>query len=374
MSFKFAIALALLPASALFALDLNGTWQGYSNNPDTKESRRTVIKIASSDENPIKLNFYAPDLTYLVFPGTITVKGSALKMTIPGIGATWTGKLSADGTTLTGTLDGFSVLVTWTLKRVPPEEEWPLRKPPVPARPLSSADPAFEVATIKPSNPDGPGRGGGAEGGGIVMRGTSLANLLRLVYDIHPNQIIGAPAWVTSDRYDIIAKVEGDGTPTQDQLKIMVAKLLADRFQLAFHREQKELPVYSVTVAKSGVRITKNELKNDAVGVIFRGPGSVAFNNAAMDDLCRMLQTAALDRPVVNKTGLSGKYDFTLIWTPEQLLNAPANVNALQSPDKAEPPPDIYVAVQQQLGLKIDAAKLSTEVLVIDKVEKPSDN
>jgi uncharacterized protein (TIGR03435 family) len=373
MSVKLAIALALLPATALFALDLTGTWQGYSNNPDTKESRRTVIKIASSDENPIKLNFYAPDLTYLVFPGTITVKGSALKMTIPGIGATWQGKLSADGTTLTGTLDGFSVLVTWTLKRVKPEEEWALRKPPVPARPLTSADPAFEVATIKPSNPDGPGRGG-AEGGGIVMRGTSLANLLRFVYDIHPNQIIGAPTWVTSDRYDIIAKVEGDATPTQDQLKIMVGKLIADRFQLAFHREQKELPVYSVTVAKSGVKITKNELKNDAVGVIFRGPGSVAFNNAAMDDLCRMLQTAALDRPVVNKTGLSGKYDFTLIWTPEQLLTAPANVNALQSPDKAELPPDIYGAMQQQLGLKIDAAKLSTEVLVIDKVEKPSDN
>ena len=73
---KRALALALLP-SALFALDLTGTWQGYSNNPDTKESRRTVIKIASSDENPIKLNFYAPDLTYLVFPGTITVKGAA---------------------------------------------------------------------------------------------------------------------------------------------------------------------------------------------------------------------------------------------------------------------------------------------------------
>src|SRR5580658_4695332 len=99
MSIKLAIALALLPATALFAIDLNGTWQGYSNNPETKESRKTVIKISSSDENPIKLNFYAPDLTYLVFPGTITVKGAVIKMSIPGIGATWQGKLSADGAT-----------------------------------------------------------------------------------------------------------------------------------------------------------------------------------------------------------------------------------------------------------------------------------
>jgi uncharacterized protein (TIGR03435 family) len=349
MSIKLAIALALLPATALFALDLTGTWQGYSNNPDTKEQRRTVIKISSSDENPVKLNFYAPDLTYLVFPGTIIVKGSAIKMSIPGIGATWQGKLSADGATLTGTLEGFSVPVTWTLKRVPPSEEWALRKPPVPARPLTDADPAFEVATIKPSNPDGPGRGGGAEGGGIVLRNTSVADLMKFAYDIHPNQIIGAPAWVTSDRYDITAKVEGNGTPTPDQLKIMLRRLLAERFQLAFHREQKELPVYTLTVAKSGAKITKNELKTETSGVIFRAVGSVALNNSPMDEFCRMLQTAALDRPVVNQTGLPGKYDFTLIWTPEQLLNTPANVNALASPEKAEPPPDIYGAVQQQL-------------------------
>jgi uncharacterized protein (TIGR03435 family) len=373
MSFKLAIALALLPASTLFAIDLNGTWQGYSNNPETKESRKTVIKIASSDENPIKLNFYAPDLTYLVFPGTITVKGAVIKMSIPGIGATWQGKLSADGTTLTGTLEGMSVPVTWTMSRVKPEEEWPLRKPPVPVRPLVSADPAFEVATIKPSNPDGPGRGG-AEGGGVALRNISPVYLITLVYDIHPNQLIGAPAWVTSDRYDITAKVEGDATPTQDQLKIMLGKLLADRFQLAFHREQKELSVYSLNVAKSGAKITKNELKNDALGVIFRGLGSFAFNNATMDDLCRTLQTAALDRPVVNKTGLAGKYDFTLVWTPEQLLSAPPNPNSLAGPEKANTPPDIYAAVQQQLGLKLDAVKLSTEVLVVDKVAKPSDN
>jgi hypothetical protein len=111
-------------------------------------------------------------MTYLVFPGTTTVKGAAIKMSIPGIGATWQGKLSADGTTLTGTLDGMAVPVIWTLKRVNSDEEWALRKPPVPVRPLVSADPAFEVATIKPSNPDGPGRGG-AEGGGIAMRNTS---------------------------------------------------------------------------------------------------------------------------------------------------------------------------------------------------------
>jgi uncharacterized protein (TIGR03435 family) len=108
--------------------------------------------------------------------------------------------------------------------------------------------------------------------------------------------------------------------------------------------------------------------------VIFRGPGSVLLNNVTMDDLAKMLQTAALDRPVVNQTGISGKYDFSLVWTPDQLLAAAPNPNALAPADKADAPPDLHTAIQEQLGLRIDAAKLRIEVLVMDRVEKPSEN
>ena len=92
---------------------------------------------------------------------------------------------------------------------------------------------------------------------------------------------------------------------------------MADRFQLAFHKEQRELPVYTLSVAKGGAKISKNDGKNETTGVIFRGPGSVLLNDVSMDDFCRMLQNAALDRPVVNQTGLSGNYDFSLVWTPD---------------------------------------------------------
>jgi uncharacterized protein (TIGR03435 family) len=126
-------------------------------------------------------------------------------------------------------------------------------------------------------------------------------------------------------------------------------------------------------VAKSGLKISKNAPNNETTGVIFRGPGSVLLNNVTMDDFCKMLQSAAVDRPVINQTGLSGNYDFSLVWTPDQALGGAPNPNALAS-GGTDALPGVYEATQQQLGLKIDATKLRVEVLVMDKVEKPSDN
>jgi uncharacterized protein (TIGR03435 family) len=372
---KLSIALAILPASGLFAQDLTGTWQGISKNPDTREELRTVLKI--TDGNPIKANFYSIDQTYLVFPATITVQGGVVKMSIPGIGATYQAKLSADGDTMTGTLKGFSVPVTWTLKRLTAADQaWSIPKPPPPAKPLVTADPVFEVASIKLSRPDAAGRGGRGvrlQGGNLLAVNWTLMDLATFAYDVHAHQVIGAPAWSTTEKYDITAKVEGEGQPSQEQLRIMLRKLLADRFQLAFQKEQRELPVYSLTVAKSGLKISKNAPNNETTGVIFRAPGSVLLNNVTMDDFCKMLQSAAVDRPVINQSGLSGQYDFSLVWTPDQVLSGAPNPNAL-APGGADTLPDVYTATQQQLGLKIDATKLRVEVLVLDKVEKPSEN
>jgi uncharacterized protein (TIGR03435 family) len=368
-------ALAIFSLSGLLAEDLAGIWQGTVKNPDTKEELRTVLKIASSDGDPIKGNFYSIDQTYLVFPATLTIQASVVKLSIPGIGATYQGKLSADGNTLTGTLKGFSIPITWTMKRISADEAWAIPKPPEPVRPMpADADPAFEVATIKPRSPDAVGRGVRVENASVSLLNMTLMDVVTLAYDVHAQQIIGAPAWSTADRYDISGKAEPEGQPNTEQVKVMLRKLLADRFHLAFHREQRELPVYSVSVAKGGPKISKNDGKNQTTGVIFRGPGSVLLNNVTMDDFCKMLQNAALDRPVVNQTGLSGKYDFSLVWTPDQLQTAAPNPNALAPGERADVPPGVYEAAQQQLGLRIDAARLRTEVLVLDKVEKPSQN
>jgi uncharacterized protein (TIGR03435 family) len=153
----------------------------------------------------------------------------------------------------------------------------------------------------------------------------------------------------------------------------MLRKLLVDRFQLAFHGDRQELPVYTINVAKGGLKISKSLTKGETPFMVFPRPGNLASNNVSMADFCKLFQRGFLDRPVVDQTGLTGRYDFTLVWTPDQLRAAAPNPNAL-APAVADPAPDLFTATQQQLGLKIDAAKLRIEVLVIDKAEKPSEN
>ena len=193
------------------------------------------------------------------------------------------------------------------------------------------------------------------QGANISLLNMTLMDLVTLAYDAHVHQIIGLPAWSTAQRYDITGKAAPEGQPNAEQLKVMLRKLLADRFHLIFRKDQRKLPVYAVSVAKGGAKISKNTGKNETTGVIFRGPGSVLLNDVSMDDFCKMLQNSALDRPVVNQTSLSGTYDFSLVWTPDQLQTAVPNLNSLAPGDKADTPPDIYTATQQQLGLKIYA-------------------
>ena len=219
------VLLAILSIGCGVAQDVTGIWQGKVTNPDTQQELRTVLKIASSDGNPIKGNFYSIDQTYLVFPATLTIQSGVVKMSIPGIGATYQGKLGPDGNTLTGTVKGFSSPVAWNMKRVSEAEAWPLLKPPDPPKPMAAdADPAFEVATVKPSNPDATGRGIRVRGGDVSLLNWKLMDLVTFAYDLHPHQVIGAPAWSTSDRFDISGKAEPEGEPSQDQVRVMFSQ------------------------------------------------------------------------------------------------------------------------------------------------------
>ena len=366
------VALALLPG-ALAAQDLKGIWQGTVRNPDTQQELRTVVKIASSEGDPIKANFYSIDQTYLVFPATIALKGANVKMNIPGIGAVYDAKLSADGGTMNGTVKGFSVPAPWILKRVPEDQAWAIPQPPKPARPMAAdADPAFEAAAIKLTPPDTRGRRINAENITLTVSNYTLMDLITFVYQVHPHQVIGLPAWATTEHFDITGKPDQEGQPNQDQWRIMLRKLLADRFQFKFKTEKRELPLYSLTLAKGGSKISKNDPKNPTNGIIFRAPGSVLFNNVNMEDFCRMLQSSAVDRPVLDQTGIMGKYDFSLVWSPDQPNAPPVNPNAL-APLGADLPPDLFTAIQQQLGLRLEAGKLPIDVMAVEKAEKPSE-
>ena len=241
----------------------------------------------------------------------------------------------------------------------------------------ANADPSFDVATIKPND-------SGAtsmqalfiNGRNFSTRASSLVDLIAFAYEVQKKQIVGGADWMDKDRYDIAATIDTEGSPSPAQTRIMIRKLLADRFKLTFHKDKRELSAYVLTVSKSGSKLKETELKGSLPGFGLRPTAagiSIPVRNAAMDDFAQFLQSLIVDRPVVNQTALAARYDFVLTFTPDdsQFNGHPPPQPA--KTDATETAPSLFEAVQQ-LGLKLDAQKTQVDVIAIDHVEKPSAN
>src|SRR5579862_6649296 len=191
---------------------------------------------------------------------SIKQSGSGVKITVPAINGTYEGSLSADGNTITGTWTQGAPRPL-TLVKVTPTTAWTIPEPlPPPKMMDEKAKPEFEVATIKPSDPNLRGWGITVNRSGVLSTlNTNLSDLIKFAYDMHPKQVIGAPAWANYDKFDISEKPDVPGMPSVNQMKAMLQKLLADRYNLKFHNEKKELSVYAITVAKGGEKIKKEE-------------------------------------------------------------------------------------------------------------------
>ena len=239
----------------------------------------------------------------------------------------------------------------------------------------ADASPEFEVATIKPATPDRPGKAFMVRGRQFSTINTTLNDLITFAYGIHAKQITGGPSWMETEKFDLAAQPGGEGQPNDKQWKGMVQKLLADRYKLTFHRDKKELGVYAIVVGKNGPKLTKSEGNPSGLpGLFFRGLGVLPATNATMADFAGVLQGAVLDRPVIDQTGLTGRWDFTLTWTPDEFQFGGMGAKIPPPTNKAAAPPDLFTAFQEQLGLKLESTKAPAEVFVIDRVAKPTDN
>ena len=203
----------------------------------------------------------------------------------------------------------------------------------------------------------------------------SVSNLIMIAYAIHPRQLINAPDWIEKDRYDILRKPDVEGQPNNRQMRALFQKLLADRFGMKFHYEKKELSVYTIVVGKAGAKLIASEEdpKRDPT-MFFYGPGKFVAKNVTIVDFAGLLQGGVLDRPVVDQTGLAGRYDFGLVYRPDQPLIGGGRGDNPPPPSDQDALDDIYGAVQQQLGLRLEASKTQTDVIVVDHLEKPSEN
>jgi uncharacterized protein (TIGR03435 family) len=368
-----------LQAGVLFGQTFTGTWQGALKIPQARNGElRTVIKISTTEADKLAAVFYSIDQGgQPANAATVTANGPSLKLTFPQMNGTYEGKLSPDGKTIDGTWSQGNALPL-VLTKATSDTAWTIPDPPPPPKMMDpNAQPSFEVATIKPSNPDQPGWGIGVNQSGMInTRNTTLADLIKFAYDAHPKQVFGAPAWFDTDKFDLTAKPDKPGIPTVNQMKVMMQKLLEDRFSLTFHREKRELTAYTVTVAKGGEKIQKET--NVAIPVPgFGGPPQRGFfvRNATMAEFASVLQAQFLDQPVVDQTALGAtRYTFTIKFTPDPGMGLFGAPQAPPPPTDSEAPPDIYAAMEQQLGLHIQKTRAPVDVMILDKVEKPSQN
>ena len=240
--------------------------------------------------------------------------------------------------------------------------------------PMTAQDPSFAVATLKPTDPAKPGKYFRVFGHTYETHGTSLADLIQVAYGVNPKQIVNAPAWVRDEKFDLHAIPDAEGDPSGKQWLTMMRKLLTDRFGLALHHEQQPLSTYVLTITKDGAKnLTPSQSTRPLPSLEFNRTANglvLPARNAAMSQFCQMLQQSVLDRPVVDHTGLTGNFDFTLTFTPD---DSQSNGHPPETPTTSDAP-GLFDALQQQLGLKLTAEKLPTDVLVIDHVQEPTPN
>jgi uncharacterized protein (TIGR03435 family) len=231
---------------------------------------------------------------------------------------------------------------------------------------FAAAAQSFAAASIKPSaaavqfERDGKTE---TSPGNLRMRDVTVGTCIKWAYDVQDSQISG-PEWIQSERFDIIAK--SDEPVPVSRLKLMLQALLADRFGLRFHRQTKELRSYAMTLSKSGHEL--HESASDAIPSRQNSATSTIAKAMTMKEFGDFL-AGPLRTPVVDMTGLSGRYDFVLDFTPY----IPEGEQAMK-PDYANTNGIIIAALQGELGLKLESKKESVDVLVIDHVEKPSQN
>lgn len=250
----------------------------------------------------------------------------------------------------------------------------------------------FEVASIKQNKSDNPRVFFMFSPNGFTATKVSLQMLIGTAYGVEENRISGAPSWANSEKYDIEAKMdssvaddlrklsEDQRTPARQR---MLQALLADRFKLRLRRENKDLPVYELVIAKNGPKLHKaktgdtytNGVKDSdgrpaGTGTWINGDNIIG-QGIPISDLVEEL-SQRLGRTVVDKTGLGGRYDFELKWTPDESQGA--MFRGPESPQADISGPSIFTAIQQQLGLRLESKKGHVEILVIDHVERPSEN
>lgn len=233
----------------------------------------------------------------------------------------------------------------------------------------SASKESFEVAAIKPADPNARGSSSNSDRRLVTIKNWTLKRLVQRAFNVEDYQVTGGPNWLDSYRFNISAKVDESepelrGKEAQTRIAAMLRSLLEDRFDFQFHRETKILSVYNLVAAKSGFKLTA--VKDTGSHSTNSNNGRLTATCIDMPDLAVFL-TGLVERPVLDASGISGVFDFKLEWSREE--------SVVKTADGNEPAgPSIFTALQEQLGLKLESGKSPVEIVVVDHAEKPTEN
>lgn len=228
------------------------------------------------------------------------------------------------------------------------------------------AKPGFDVVTVKPTPPEERSQGFQIRGSHVKLVRETVQSMIMFAYGVHGRQIVDAPGWVSTDTFDVDGVPDVEGEPSFPQFQGLVKQLLASRFGLRTHGSKREISYYALRLAAGGAKVQKSASPEaespDQTGDGGPGGQTMKFTNNSMDEFALGMQYFT-DRPMVNETGLAGRYDFTLQWMPDQM-----------KVQNAETAPGLFTAVREQLGLELKPAKAPVSVMVVDAVERPGAN
>ena len=369
---------AVAAAQTASTTDLTGSWQGTldASASAANKAQRIVLKVGHGGDaasGSVKsawqgVEYSIDDKTY-GYEGRNTTamsfEGGVVRFAIAPIGVTYEGRLGADGKSIAGQWVEGGQAHSLDLVRANGDAAWAI--PEEDKAMAKDADPDWEVVMVRPADPNQMNSGFQFHVRDQEVQRKTVQDMLLVGYGLDKSQIVNAPDWVRSEVWDAKGFANVPGQPSLTQFQGMIQKLVVERFGLKYHTEQRELPVYAITVARDGPKMQKSA--GDPNGIpseTDNGNGVEAgmqATNMNVGELALMLKFF-MDRPIVDQTRLAGRYDFQLKWTTDE-SKAPADGSAR---------PSIFTAMQEQLGLKLEPVKTKIDVMVIDKIERPGAN
>jgi uncharacterized protein (TIGR03435 family) len=362
------IAALLFTATPLHAQSIAGSWQGTLSAPSSNSSVRVVFAIQKNPDGTLRGGMKYVDNDFGFTFSSVTFSAPDLTLAQDATGITIHAQLSADGHTLTGTWGLGKQAIPLTLSFATPDTLW---KPAGPPPMAADADPAYEVAVIKPAPPEEQHPVYNLTGPEFHATGTSAGELIKIVYKIRGRQIINMAPWVADSKFDITAKPDTPGTASEDQTRIMVRKLLVDRFHLVCHTGTQDFPSLAMTLDPKGPRPTPSDPDlgghNSIIGRQEGGEVVMHLTGATMQFFLKTLMDRYRDKQIVDETGLTGTYDIT--------LRLPvAAMQGIGDGGAEEETGSDYIAAAEKAGFKFVSRKEALPVVIIDHIDTPTPN